>query len=416
MGRARIGTETTELLERLSLLGADEQGGVTRLLYDRAWQEGQRFVAEAMAEAGLDVRLDSVGNVYGRLAGTGDSSKCVLTGSHIDTVRNGGKYDGALGVAAGIVALSRLAERYGRPRRTLEVVSFCEEEGSRFPLAYWGSGNVTAGRRFDGALAAADPDGITLASAMAAAGFDPGAVRESARDDIEAFVELHIEQGEVLERAGRAIGIVDAIFGQRRYTVEVEGRSGHAGTTPMAMRSDALASAAEMIAWLRRAASAVGGGGLVATVGRLEVSPNVPNVIPGKARFTLDIRHRDEGALSVFCESIESRFREIAGETGTGISFECWLAEPPVRMDDGLGKQIAAVCDRSGWSWTTVGSGAGHDAGLFAATCRTAMIFVPSREGVSHSPEEYTSPEELERGVDVLTELLYQLAYGEGAS
>jgi len=414
MGRARMKTEATELLGRLSKLGADEQGGVTRLLYDEAWRAGQRFVEEAMAEAGLEVRRDAVGNVFGRLAGTDGSGKCVLTGSHIDTVKQGGKFDGALGVAAGIAALARLAERHGRPRRTLEVVSFCEEEGSRFPLAYWGSGNVTGARAFEGALEAADADGTTLAEAMRAAGFDPAKARDSARNDIEAFVELHVEQGEVLERTGCEIGIVDSIFGQRRYFVEVEGRSGHAGTTPMGMRADALAASAEMIAALRRSALGAGGeGGLVATVGRLEAWPNVPNVIPGKVRFTLDVRHRDGGELEDFCDAIQAEFREIAGESGVSVAFALWLSEAPARMDAGLGREIAGICERLGLSNAPVGSGAGHDAGLFAGICRTAMIFVPSRGGISHSPEEYTSPEQAELGVDVLTEMLYRLAYGE---
>ncbi|NBD23259.1 Zn-dependent hydrolase [Paenibacillus glycinis] len=403
---------TTRLLERFSAVGADPEGGVTRLLYDAAWREAQRMVAGLMREAGLAVSVDEVGNVYGRLAGTDGAASSVLTGSHIDTVRRGGRYDGALGIAAAIAALSRLKREYGPPRRTLEAVSFCEEEGSRFPLAYWGSGHVTGGKRFDGSLDAVDSNGISLRAAMLEAGFDPEAGRLSRRSDIGAFAELHIEQGEVLERERCDIGIVDAIFGQRRYFVDVEGRAGHAGTTPMAIRADALAAAAEMIVWLRQAAVAAGDG-LVATVGMLDAMPNVANVIPGKVRFSLDVRHRDEDALQAFCERTFAAFGDIADRNGVKASLTCWLAERPSPMDAKLQAEIARICADKGYSCRGIGSGAGHDAGLFAAVCRTAMIFVPSRGGISHAPEEDTAPEQLECGTDVLTGLLYALAYGE---
>ncbi|SFI35820.1 allantoate deiminase [Paenibacillus sp. UNC496MF] len=402
----------SRLLERLSAIGADPAGGVTRLLYDAAWREAQIAAAHLMREAGLEVAVDAVGNVFGRLAGTDPTAPAVLTGSHVDTVRSGGGYDGALGIAAGIAALARLKAERGQPRRTLEVVSFCEEEGSRFPLAYWGSGNVTGNRPFDGALDARDGNGTTLRAAMAAAGFEPGLHSRSRRTDIGFFAELHIEQGEVLEREGREIGIVDAIFGQRRFFVDVEGRSGHAGTAPMAIRADALAAAAEMIAWLRTAALEAGGG-LVATVGRLDVYPNVPNVIPGKAVFSLDVRHRDEAAIEAFCERARLALGAAADRHGVSVSLSCWLAEPPSPMDAALQARIARICAAKAYSHRTIGSGAGHDAGLFAPLVPTAMIFVPSRGGISHSPLEYTAPEDVERGADVLAELLHALAYGE---
>jgi allantoate deiminase len=404
--------DVMDLLEQLSRLGKDKEGGVTRLLYDPAWLTAQQFVAKVMDEAGLEVRFDEIGNVYGKLAGTELSAKSIVTGSHIDTVKSGGNYDGALGIMAGIVALSRLKDRHGVPRRSLEVVSFCEEEGSRFPLAYWGSGHVTGNKQFEGALQSQDNEGVTLYSAMTEAGFDPDSIRQSRRQDIGAFVELHIEQGEILQRSGCDIGIVDAIFGQRRYFVEVQGRSGHAGTTPMVYREDALAAAAKMIVWLGTAAREAGGG-LVATVGKLDVSPNVANVIPGKVRFTLDIRHRNEETLDAFCKLTSQSYSNIAEDMGVVVSLECWLFERPSPMDEGLGHAIAQACENKGMSKMTISSGAGHDAGLFATVCPTAMIFVPSRDGISHSSDEYTSPDELGRGTDVLTELLYTLAYGE---
>ncbi|WP_372631308.1 M20 family metallo-hydrolase [Cohnella sp.] len=415
MEASDVGADVTKLLEELSRFGKDPDGGVTRLLYDSAWKKAQRFVASAMHDAGLEVTFDEIGNVYGKLAGADEAAPSILTGSHIDTVRSGGHYDGALGVAAGIAALSRLKTKYGIPRRSLEVVSFCEEEGSRFPLAYWGSGNVTGSKDFEGALDARDSEGITLREAMFEAGFDPESFRQSKRRDIGAFVELHIEQGEVLHRGGYDIGIVGAIFGQRRYLVEVHGRSGHAGTTPMDIREDALAACAEMIVWMRRTARETGDG-LVATVGKLEVTPNVANVIPGIVRFTLDIRHSDERALDGFCELTIRAFSLIAKEMGVLVTADCWLSELPSPMNDELSKAISNVCDHIGLSKLPISSGAGHDAGLFANVCPTAMIFVPSRDGISHSPEEYTSPEQMACGTEVLTELLYTLAYLEEAT
>ncbi|MBP3961535.1 Zn-dependent hydrolase [Paenibacillus lignilyticus] len=403
---------TSELLAELATIGEDPRGGVTRLLYDSAWRQAQQAVARMMADAGLAVAIDEVGNVYGTLAGSDAAASHVLTGSHIDTVPCGGHYDGALGIAAGIAALSQLQLQHGQPRRTLEVVSFCEEEGSRFPLAYWGSGNVTGSKRFDGALAAKDSEGISLREAMIGAGFEPDAHRRSKRTDIGMYIELHIEQGEVMERAQCDIGVVDAICGQRRYFVAIEGRSGHAGTTPMAIREDALAAGAEMLVWLRQAAVEQGDG-LVATVGKMDVSPNIANVIPGKVRFSVDIRHRDEAVITAFCERTFEAFNEAAARHSCGMTMSCWLNERPAPMDAAIQERIARIADWKGYSHMTLSSGAGHDAGLFAPHCACGMIFIPSQGGISHSPLEYTAPEAIARGTELLTELLYQLAYVE---
>ncbi|SDX83232.1 Zn-dependent hydrolase [Paenibacillus sp. CF384] len=401
-----------ELLAELAAIGEDPHGGVTRLLYDSAWRQAQQAAARMMADAGLAVSIDEVGNVYGRLAGSDAEALHVLTGSHMDTVPCGGRYDGALGIAAGIAALSELQFKYGQPRRTLEVVSFCEEEGSRFPLAYWGSGNVTGSKSFDGALEAKDSEGISLREAMVEAGFDPDAHRRSRRTDIGIYIELHIEQGEVLERSQCEIGVVDAICGQRRYFVDIQGRSGHAGTTPMAIREDALAAGAEMIVWLRKA-GVEHGDGLVATVGKLDVSPNIANVIPDKVRFSVDIRHRDEAVITAFCERTFQAFEVTAAQHNVLISKSCWLSEHPAPMNAAIQERMARIAEDKGYSHMTVTSGAGHDAGLFASQCACAMIFVPSQGGISHSPLEYTAPDAIVRGTDVLTELLYQLAYVE---
>lgn len=405
-----------KLLDELAAFSAPGPG-ITRLLYTPEWNQAQLFLQEKMAGLGLKVARDKVGNVYGRLIGRNEDEKVILTGSHVDTVVNGGKYDGAYGIAAAVTAIHYLQQTYGAPRRTLEVVSFCEEEGSRFPLTFWGSGHVTG--MYDGseAEAFADSEGITLRTAMAKCGdgdtFDSENRGYSCRrKDIGAFVELHIEQGILLEKTATQIGIVQAIAGQRRFIVKVTGTANHAGTTPMNLRKDALAGASEMLLMLERSAHGAGEP-LVATSGRLEVIPNTPNVIPGEVHFTLDIRHSEAEKLESFCADILSIFDEIAERRGLTIELESRLKAPPAPMDSEMCQRLERICQQQDRSYRTMVSGAGHDAQLFAPQCPTAMIFVPSRDGISHSPAEYSSPEELVSGLDVLTELLYELAYKE---
>lgn len=403
-----------ELLEELAKFTVPGPG-VTRLLYTEAWSGAQRFVQSKMASLGLEVTVDKVGNVYGRLEGIHPEQQVILTGSHIDTVVNGGKYDGAYGIAAAMIALHDLQRTYGQPKRTLEVVSFCEEEGSRFPLAYWGSGHITA--KYDGSEAAAciDGDGITLQEAMEQCGLWRGEVEEAskntaAREDIGAFVELHIEQGIILERTDTQIGVVRGIVGQRRYLVKVSGVANHAGTTPMHLRQDALACTVEMLHLLESSAKEIGEP-LVATSGRLEVYPNTPNVIPGEVRFTLDIRHSEENDLENFCAKLICEFNDMAVKRGVTLEITSVLHTLPAPMDKKLSSRLKGICEQQGKSYRTMVSGAGHDAQLFAPRCPTAMIFVPSQAGISHSPEEYTAPEQLSAGLEVLTAILYDLAY-----
>jgi len=403
------------LLDELALCGAERDGGVTRLLYTPSWMEAQRLLERRMAEAGLAVRYDCVGNLFGRLDGRGPENGVVLTGSHIDTVRKGGKYDGAYGIAASLTAVKFLREKFGPPLRPIEVVSFCEEEGSRFPLAYWGSGNVTGEFTPEQADLIIDAHGVTMREAMEACGFgrtDAAEPPSAMRTDIIAFVEAHIEQGMTLERYGERIGIVETIAGQRRYIVSVSGETNHAGTTPMGLRRDAMAGAAEMIHFLERAAQKAGDP-LVATVGSITNAPNVPNVISGMVEFTLDIRHMSETLLTGFCDTVLSTFRSIAERRGLELQVRSVLHTRPVPMDSVLAGRLERICASRNIPYRRMMSGAGHDAQMFGAVCPSVMLFVPSRGGISHSPDEHTSPEDLALGTAVLTELLYELAYGE---
>lgn len=400
-------------LDRLAAHSAEGEG-VTRLLYSPAWLAGQRAAKDMMERGGLVTRFDEVGNLFGRLQGKRGTGT-ILTGSHIDTVVNGGKYDGAYGVAAGIAALEYLKQSYGTPNRSLEVVSLCEEEGSRFPLAYWGSGSIAGERSFSQIQELEDDNGVAFSEAMSECGFGEGSAAPARRTDIHAFIELHVEQGTVLESRNMQIGIVEAIVGQRRMNVEIIGEANHAGTTPMLLRRDALEGAAAMIGLLRQEALRKGAP-LVATVGRLLTLPNVPNVVAGQVSFTVDVRHSDSAALDEFCSWLAGSFRLLAEERGLAFRCEEWFREEPVPMHAGMGSRLDAICSDLGIGAMRMVSGAGHDAQMMGRVCPSAMLFVPSRRGISHSPEEYTAPRELAVGALALATLLYQLGYEEGRS
>lgn len=401
---------TEQLIQWLGDFGSDTDGGVTRLLYTPSWREAQDALAAKMESLGLQAYFDDAGNLCGRLQGTEEDCSCIVTGSHVDTVKRGGKYDGAYGIVAGIAALTRLRKVYGQPKKTIEVVAFCEEEGSRFPYNYWGSTYMTGTAGYGDIEHARDGQGVSFMTAMKDAGFGPGTQGMGPRKDIDTFIELHVEQGAILEQERKAIGIVEQIVGLQRYTVHVQGEANHAGTTPMAYRKDAMRTASEMVAAIMDETEQIGAP-LVATVGQMELAPGTPNVIPGEVRFTIDIRHPEGIALDAACRQLMETVRRIAERRGLEASVERWMNAAPIAMDKGLTDAIEDICIQQGLSCRRMPSGAGHDAQIFAPYCRTAMVFVPSRGGISHSPLEYTEPGQLEDGVRVLTELLHRLAY-----
>lgn len=402
--------EVEDMIEWLASFGRTENEGVTRLLYQPSWALAQRALKKKMEEMGFAAYFDDVGNLYARLKGTTEQNQVVLTGSHIDTVVDGGKYDGAFGVIAGLVAAERLSRLYGPPKQTLEVAVLCEEEGSRFPLAFWGSGSVTGKYHFEDIQPLADSEGTPFVDAMHGAGFGLGKHRPAERHDIACFIETHIEQGVTLEKKQKQVGIVSHIVGQRRYTIDIVGESNHAGTTPMALRRDALAAAAKMIAHVTRAAKDQYSG-LVATAGHIEAKPNVANVIAGEARFTLDIRHHEQAILEKFCSEIFDYFNRVAERERIHVQVTKWMDVPPVKMDEKLTALTLKSAKETGASFAPMVSGAGHDSQVFGVYCPTALIFVPSHDGISHSPKEFTSAADLEAGVRVLMALLHKLAY-----
>lgn len=400
-----------QYVEELGTIGALPEGGLFRPVYSPAWLEARERLAAWMRAAGLHVRGDAVGNLFGRLEAEADGP-VVLTGSHFDTVKQGGKFDGALGVLAGLVALRLLRERAGRPRRPLEVVALCEEEGSRFHATFWGSRAILGLIRPEEVHELRDADGLTIGAAMQSVGLDPGGIPTARRDDLAEFIELHVEQGRILYDEGVDVGVVETITGLRWYGVEVLGRVDHAGATPMDLRRDAMVGAAEMIAGITSVAEAMGRPA-VATCGTLLVEPGAVNIVPGRVRFTVDARHPDPTGKTELVAQIEAVCREVAGRRGLEVRFETLQDVPPVRLDPGLVALLEDAARERGASWKRMVSGAGHDAQMLARQLRVAMLFVPSREGRSHSPAEYTAPAQAARGIEVLMAALYRLAYAQ---
>lgn len=394
----------------LGCIGAAAGTGVKRTVYSPQWVEATGLYAQWCADAGLAVRRDAVGNVWGRLEGSEDAGS-IASGSHIDSQLPGGRYDGALGCISAYIALRTLREQFGAPRRALEAVAFCEEEGSRFPAAnLWGSRAVAGRIAADEAQRLRDYEGTTIGEAMRCVGLDPARIGEARRSDIDTFIELHVEQGPVLEHADVPVGLVTGITGLRHYVVEVTGEANHAGAFPMDLRRDPMAGAAEMVSGVIETAARQGRPA-VTTVGRMQVEPNYPAIVPGKVGFTIDARHPDPQALEQLYASHEALLRQVAARRGLEVSWQATLDQRPSPSDAATVELLQAVADAQGVRTMRMHSGAGHDTQVMAGIAKTAMVFVQSRRGRSHTPEEFTSIEHAALGIEVLAGAMYRLAY-----
>ncbi len=407
-----IEKQIDEQVTWLSSIGLDEAGGTTRLLYDDNWVKAQEGLKEKFINSDFETYFDNVGNLYGRLVGSKCPNEVILTGSHVDTVVHGGALDGQFGIIASYLAIKYLKETYGQPLRTLEVVSMAEEEGSRFPFAFWGSKNIFGLVNPEEVKYAEDTDGIKFVDAMENAGFTFPTTKQEPRDDIKAFVEIHIEQGSVLEKTQKQVAVVNNIVGQKRYDIRLIGQANHAGTTPMGFRQDAVYAMSKMISRSIDKAKAIGDP-LVLTFGHIDVTPNTVNVVPGEVFFTVDCRHTDADDLEEFTTQMEKDFQELAKECDVSIEIDNWMNEAPVPMSPDIVTVLEEACAESNLNYTTMHSGAGHDSQIFAQYVPTAMIFVPSIDGISHNPDESTKLEDLTEGVKALIASLYKLAYEE---
>jgi allantoate deiminase len=400
--------EMQHLVETLGVIGQQPGGGIIRHVYDTAWSAAREQLRSWMQEAGLAVRDDAVGNLFGRIEG--ESPRTVLTGSHIDTVVLGGRYDGALGVLSALAALRALKRSGSKPRKSVEMVALCEEEDSRFHCNFWGTRGILGLIQPQELEDLCDLDGVSIAQAMRSAGFAPEKVRDAVRNDLDAFVELHIEQGRILYDEHLPLGIVDTITGLYRFRVTVDGRTDHAGTTPMDLRRDALQAAVEFSSEMTRIASEAGRPAVV-TNGWWDVQPGAWNIVPGHVEFSVDLRHPNEPTKQQLASRIRARGEAIAAEHGVDISYEVVGDVLPMDMDPNVKRELMAAAEACGVSAKAMISGAGHDSQVMATKVPTAMLFVPSMEGRSHSAAEFTTPEDAARGATVLVAALQRLAY-----
>jgi allantoate deiminase len=398
------------ILARLLTLGqfGQDAGIYFRTPFTAAESAAVDRVREWMEEVGLAVRRDAIGNVIGRLEGRTGPAKAVATGSHLDSVRDGGVFDGPLGVVAGIEAVGQLLAERGQPARPVEVIAFTGEEGSRFPVGLLGS-RVMAGLLPAAAAAQLrDRAGTSVSEAATRAGLDARRLDRVARDDLACLIELHIEQGPLLERAGTQVGVVETIVGIHRFQAVVSGQADHAGTTPLETRKDALLGAAEVVLALPELVRPTGG---VVTVGQVDVSPGSTNVVPGRVTFSVDLRHARAADLGRLAETIRQEAERLIARRGLALEWQPLVATAPVATDPALRARVKRAADALGFTSRAIVSGAGHDAMAIAARCPVAMIFTPCRAGVSHRPDEFADVPMIEPGFEVLKHTLAQLAW-----
>lgn len=397
--------ERIEALARIS----EEPDRLTRTFGSPAMRKANELVGSWMREAGMTVSEDAIGNLIGRYPGRDEWSKTFLFGSHLDTVRDAGKFDGPLGVIAAIACVQQLHQSQTRLPFAIEVIGFADEEGVRFQTTYLGS-KVMAGSFNEQDLKRLDSGGVSMAEAIRAFGGDPDKLKSGRRDpnQLLGYTELHIEQGPVLEKKYQPVGVVSAIAGQTRVKARFTGQAGHAGTTPMTLRRDALVAAAHFIAAVEAITRDYPG--LVATVGQIEARPGASNVIPGDVVLTVDVRHQLDGMRTAAC----ARLQEVANETGEKrgiiVDWEVVHEAQSVPCSRELSLQLAKAARRHLVQVTELPSGAGHDAAVMGEIMPMAMLFVRCQGGISHHPDESVLVDDVRLAIAVLSDFLLLLA------
>jgi beta-ureidopropionase / N-carbamoyl-L-amino-acid hydrolase len=403
-------------LDRIAEFRDPEAPGWTRRVFTPFDQQCREWVAQQMAAAGLEVRKDAAGNVIGTRKGRAQAP-AVVSGSHTDTVQGGGRFDGIIGVLGAIEVARCLEDSRAELPRDFVVVDFLGEEPNDFGLSCVGS-RAIAGSLDAGHLELKNASGATLADALATAGGDPGHIESArwGRESVHSFVELHIEQGPVLEQSGVPIGVVSGIVGIRRLLATFEGRPDHAGTTPMRLRHDALCGASEAILAIERLAGGTGvaegqpsDSGGVATTGRIEVQPGALNVVPSESQLWAEVRSQDEAWLDDFADKLDATVAGTARRRGLEMALRWLSRERPVLTSQSVSDLIKDAAKSLGFEPMRISSGAGHDAAQMARLSPVGMIFVPSRDGRSHCPEEWTDIEQIGKGVAVLAETIVRL-------
>lgn len=390
----------------MSLIGQTQRGGVSRLALTNEDREARDLLVEWMKKARLKVRVDDSGNIYGRLPGTEQGLPPVVIGSHLDSVFNGGKYDGTLGVLAALEAVKRIGEAGVKLRHPVDVVSFTSEEGARFSPAMLGSGVISGSFTKSWVYDRRDPEGLRFGDELRRIGYAGEAVNRL--KSVAAFIELHIEQGPQLEEANTHLGIVDGIVCNAWLEVKIEGQADHAGPTPMRTRRDPMVASARMIEAVRSITLRYEGA--VGTVGRINASPNIPNVIPGNVQFTVDFRDAAEEVVDRAVQQFTTRATGIAREEDVDASVsEIWRMRP-TRFSSRISAALEEVCHSMGYPYLRMISAAGHDSRHMASLGDTMMIFVQTQDGKSHCEEETAPWEAIEQATNVLLNSVMKLA------
>ena len=392
-------------LEELGRIGHTPEG-MQRVAFSPLDVAGREHTMSLMRWAGLVIRIDPAGNIIGRKEGSEPGLPAIGLGSHVDTVPNGGKYDGALGTLAAIECAQSLQDQGITTRHPLEVLVFTNEEGTGFHTWLFGS-QAMAGSLSSNELTIVDQAGVSLATRLPDIGGNPGQIHQAARQSSEfaSYFELHIEQGPTLHQSGTPIGVVTGITGKAGFEVTVTGASNHAGTTPMGARHDALVSASRLVLAVQRVASELEVC-RVGTVGQISASPNATNVIPGTVNFSAEFRDVDRNALATAEAEFRRAAQEVRDSDGVNVEINALTPTSPVPITPNMQDMVAQAARDAGLDVQRIPSGAGHDAQAMAAITGVAMIFVPSVDGISHSPLEYSTPEACAHGAQVLMQLL----------
>jgi allantoate deiminase len=409
--------DARRILERIDALAScsAEDGALTRVFLSPQHRAANKLVAGWMREAGLAPRSDAIGNVIGRYEAAQPGLPCLMLGSHLDTVRNAGKFDGMLGVVSAIECVSALHREGTRLPFAIEVIGFADEEGVRFQSTLLGS-RAVAGTFDATVLDAVDADAVSMAEAFRTFGLDPARIPDAARrrDEVLAYIELHIEQGPVLEREGLPVGIVTAINGAARFAVEIIGEAGHAGTVPMRGRRDALAAAAEAVLAVERICTMQSD--LVGTVGRISALPGALNVIPGTARFSIDVRSPEDHARDAAERAIETAIEGICARRAVRLNMTRLHASRATPCAGWLMAQLAAAISARGIRVRNLASGAGHDATAMRDLTDVAMLFIPCAGGISHNPRESANAADIAMGCEVLLHFVREFKSNQAPS
>jgi N-carbamoyl-L-amino-acid hydrolase len=398
-----------QTLSEFNRYGANEKG-ITRLAYTKPHWELTQYFIKLCQEEGLEVRMDACGNVIGRRPGMENDLPAVACGSHLDTVCNGGKFDGVLGVAAGLEVIRSLNDQGITTKYPIEIIAFACEESSRFGVSTIGSKAMVGRLNKESIAELKDRDGITLRQAFAECSLEFDQIDEAVRrpEEMRAFFELHIEQGPILEKEGKSIGIVTGIAAPTRFHFEILGKASHSGTTPMYTRKDALLGAAELNLCLEKAALSESVNGTVATMGSCVVSPGVMNVIPEHVELKLEVRGVSVSSKAKVIGELFENIEQIQKRRGLRITSKLLSDEKPVLLQSEIVESLTKKCEEKGIPYKQMVSGAGHDAMNMAQLCPTGLIFLPSKDGLSHHPDEYTSLDDIVIGIELLKqEILY---------